>query len=194
MLKIKKLNNFQVNVRIEKVLSYLKYTRRTEIDANIKSLILEEIQEVYVAIEPFAMIRIEDQVEFLYQWSDDVKKLLLNSAKTVVFAVTLGINFDIKIEKFLEDRQILKATIWDSIGSEAVEQCANYVNEYIRKKALLDDYLTTKRYSAGYGDWHVQSNIEIIKYLEPENITVNKEGMLTPQKTITAIFGLEPRF
>jgi hypothetical protein len=196
------LKNFQINIRTEKVLSALKFRqKKDELDKNFQIYILKEIQKAYPLIETVAVYKIEDKsnLEYLYSESNDVKKLLSESSKVVVFAVSIGSKIEEKIERFLNNsdaKNIMEASVLDAIGSEAVEQCANYTNELIKKQVLLEDYFPTTRYSAGYGDWDVKQNFDIFKILNLDSfgIKINEAGLFYPQKTITAIFGLKKRF
>jgi len=195
------LENFKINIRFEKVLANLKFRQSiNDLDKNLEIYISKEIQKFYQDLKNIAVYRIEkkEDCDCLYKDSQDVEKLLYGCEWVVVFAVSIGKNIDKKIEKHLNienEKNVMAAALLDSIGSEAVEQCANYINDYIRKNAINEDFLTTKRYSAGYGDWDMKENLNIFKFLELDksDMKINESGLFYPQKTITAIMGLKKR-
>ncbi len=191
------MKDFAVNVRLEKVISYLKFSKKfSSLETKIETLILKEIEEFYRYVKTCGIYKIQEKFESksLFLESKNIETLLHNSEKVLIFAVSLGEKIDEKIEEFLTEN-ILKASIWDAIASEAAEQAANYLNNYLANKLILKDLITTTRYSPGYGDWPLKANFEIFKLLGLENfeISINEAGLLIPQKTITAIIGLKSR-
>jgi len=181
------LKNLNINIRPEKVLAGLRFRKDVHENSEVTvAEILKEIQKVYSYIETIAVYRIQQKIdsEYLYSESRDVKQLLADSEKIVIFAVSIGKNIDEKISEYLKTGDVMAAAVWDAIGSEAVEQCANYVNEYIKTQCLLKDFFVTKRYSAGYGDWDLTENFKIAEILELEtfNIRINETGLFYPQK------------
>ena len=60
----------------------------------------------------------------------------------------------------------------------------------------LPDYAQTMRFSPGYGDMPLSVQGEFLSCINAEKrcgVSVTEGGMLTPIKTITAVFGLEKK-
>lgn len=195
-------NSLNIKIDIEKVLIRLKLNKISNNKdsigyKNIEKIILQEIQKFYTLIKIIAVYSVFNKEDsfYLYKESVSVQKLLKDSEKVIFFAVSLGHKIDDKISEFLDTKQIFYANIWDSIATEAVEELANVLNNKLKNNFLLLDFLTTMRYSPGYGDWGLEKNFyffEILE-LEKEGIKITDSGLFIPQKTITAIFGLIKR-
>lgn len=195
-------NSLNIKIDIEKVLIRLKLNKISNSKdsigyKNIEKIILQEIQKFYTLIKIIAVYSVvnKEDSSYLYKESVSVQKLLKDSEKIIFFAVSLGNKIDDKISEFLENKQVLYANIWDSIATEAVEELANVVNNKLKNNFLSLDFLTTRRYSPGYGDWGLEKNFDFFEILElkKEGIKITDSGLFIPQKTITAIFGLIKR-
>jgi len=112
--------------------------------------------------------------------------------KAVAFLVTLGGKIDKLIQQETEDRPHY-GYVLDAAASIATEAVAQQVQEYVEKK-LSDDIGTTYRYSPGYCDWPLEEQKTLCQVLPYESIGVelDKNLLMTPQKSISGIFGICP--
>lgn len=191
------MRDFPINIRLEKVINYLKFRENISVlDAKTETLVFKEIVQFSKFMQTLGIYKVQAKSEStnLFLNSKNVETLLQDSPQVLFFAVTIGKKIDEQIEFFLNEN-VLKASIWDAIASEAVEQAANYFNSHLAKKFLLQDLVATTRYSPGYGDWPLDANFGFYELLNLGHfgISINAAGLLIPQKTITAITGLKSR-
>ncbi len=117
--------------------------------------------------------------------SENLKKLLKNSEKCILFAATAGIGIDRAIKRYgISDS--LKALVLQGIGTERIETlCDKFQSEFGN---------TTPRFSPGYGDMPLEMQRDVFKALDcPRKIglTLNDNLLMVPMKSVTAIFGLK---
>lgn len=125
--------------------------------------------------------------------SKDLYQLLKDSEKAAVFACTIGREISDRVKFLMESGNMSDAVILDAFGSEAAESCAEYMQGVIAQSMRLQGFRATRRFSPGYGDVPLSDNESILNLLEIENnvITINSSYIMSPEKSVTAILGLE---
>ena len=81
----------------------------------------------------------------------------------------------------------------DAAGTAAVEQWCDEVNAHLASLASEDKCFLRPRYSAGYGDFSIDAQPELVRLLDlPRKIgvTVTETKMLLPSKSVTAVVGI----
>jgi len=120
--------------------------------------------------------------------SKNLSALLRGCESIVLFAVTIGIELDRRIAKYSR-LSPSKALLLQAIGAERVEALADkFCDEYENNGCVQ-----TRRYSPGYGDLPLEAQTELVRLLECEKrigVTLNESLMMSPSKSVTAIFGL----
>jgi len=179
----------------KEVLRYLRYTNN-QIDRGVANLIDSVEKEVMSLSRPKA-VYCESSVElsgsnivkleFLEIKSKNLFIFLKECKKVIMFAATIGIEIDRKIEKYSAINQ-LKSTIYHSVGSALVESFCDYVSKVVtNKKTIL------KRYSPGYGDLSLEYQRPILNILDANKkvgISLNDSYIMSPSKSVTAFIGL----
>jgi hypothetical protein len=187
------VSNLKIKIPEKDVLTRLGYKEGVTEESNL-SLVDEQIQESYSLIEPKASykdfdISVNDNVIELKNGftihSSTLAKRLENSKKVTLFAITIGDEISKKTNELVID------TIRDAIGSEAVEELANNVNDIINQRIKLAGFKPIARYSVGYGNWNIEDQSKIIQSLNANFITVAPNHRMAPIKSITAIIGWE---
>jgi len=119
--------------------------------------------------------------------SRDVAALLKPCSRLSLLLVTIGP----LIEQRAQESDALDSLILDTLGSIAVEEAANKVNQIISDEAEAKGFKTTRRYSVGYGDWNISQQKELLVLLEGKKIgvTLTESSIMLPQKSITAVLG-----
>ncbi|SCW31577.1 Vitamin B12 dependent methionine synthase, activation domain [Ruminococcaceae bacterium YRB3002] len=116
--------------------------------------------------------------------SKGLAKVIEGSREVIVFAATVGLEFDRLIGRFKRTSPS-KALILQALGAERVEAlCDLFCSEFDGR---------TSRYSPGYGDMPLESQKDVFELLRPESkigISLNESLLMTPSKSVTAIFGL----
>ena len=118
--------------------------------------------------------------------SKGLASVIAGSSEVIVFAATVGIDFDRVIGRFKRTSPS-KALILQALGAERVEAlCDLFCSEFEGR---------TTRYSPGYGDMPLESQRDVFELLKPESkigISLSDESLLmTPSKSVTAIFGIK---
>ena len=116
--------------------------------------------------------------------SQGLAKLLSGCSEVVIFAATVGLDFDRLVGRYKRVSPS-KALLIQALGAERVE-------------ALCDMFCSgfegrTTRYSPGYGDLPIDAQKDIFDLLRVEEkigISLNESLLMTPTKSVTAIFGI----
>lgn len=119
--------------------------------------------------------------------SKDLAKNLLGCCEAVVMAATLGIDIDRLIAR---GSVISKAEgfFLDAVASSFAEAVIDYANDRLKQEFPL-----RPRFSAGYGDWELSCQKDILDFLCADKLMGIKIGdnlIMTPRKSITAVCGI----
>ena len=117
--------------------------------------------------------------------SKGLAKVISGSSEIIIFAATVGIEFDRVIGRFKRTAPS-KALILQALGAERAEAlCDTFCSEFEGR---------TSRYSPGYGDLPLATQKDVFALLQPESkigISLNDSLLMTPSKSVTAIFGIK---
>lgn len=116
----------------------------------------------------------------------DILRFLHGANKIYIMVVTIGQEFEAYAKKQKVVNNSLNNLIIDAIGTQIVEECADIVEELIRKEGNAS---ISSRYSPGYGDFPLDAQKDILNMVQANCIGVycNEASMMFPQKTVTAI-------
>jgi len=122
-----------------------------------------------------------------------MKELLKNSFAVIFMAVTLGLKLEEKMQQEMESANHERALVYDVAGSETVESIAQSLYRYLEIQARQSKKELTRRFSPGYGDFSLdfQSDFNEELDLPRLGIRLDLNNLLSPQKSITAIMGVE---
>ncbi|OLS22617.1 MAG: hypothetical protein HeimC3_28910 [Candidatus Heimdallarchaeota archaeon LC_3] len=100
---------------------------------------------------------------------------------------TIGENLPNKVNKLIDEGDLVKAVILDAIGSVAVEKVADYINEIINRKAKQLKFEFSTRYSPGYCSWEIKDQKLIFDNLPGNEINVHLTDsfMMKPIKSVS---------
>lgn len=124
-----------------------------------------------------------------------IKKHLLNCQQVAIMSVTIGSSIEQAITSAFEQGNYTTGLLLDAAATTAVEEVADQLNNFITTQATQKGYITTSRFSPGYGDWSIttQHSIAALAGAQDIGITVTETSMLLPRKSVTAIIGFLPR-
>ena len=121
---------------------------------------------------------------------NDVKNLLKDCRRVVLFAATLGTEVEALLRR-IQVRDMAEAVVLDCCASSAIENvCDNFCADM--QEAVAPQYLTD-RFSPGYGDLPFAQQKEVCGILDiGRRIGVNLSpgGLMIPQKSVTALMGI----
>lgn len=120
--------------------------------------------------------------------SHSLCQLLADSKQVVLFAATLGLDFD-RIVARTAKTSSYDAWILHAIGAERVEALADAFETTLRGQG----YDLTRRFSPGYGDVPLTLQREVFSALDcPRKIglTLTETLLMSPSKSVTALAGI----
>lgn len=122
--------------------------------------------------------------------SKSLAKNLAGCEKVLIFAATVGIDFDREIAKYTR-LSPSRALIVSAMGTERAEAlCDRFVKAYEDKNGIR----LKPRFSPGYGDLPLEVQRDIFALLDPAKragITLGATLLMTPTKSVTAFAGIE---
>ena len=173
-----------------------RYAGCKEVNEDLRRLLLECIAEIkekltyrlcYCELSFQEKNGLCDFGNFSLQ-SHSLAKTLQGSQRVLLFSATVGIDVDRLITKYGKVSPT-KALLFQAIGTERIEAlCDEFCNEW-----KVRGYVTTPRFSAGYGDLPLQSQKIILSVLESYKkigVGLNESFLMSPSKSVTAFFGI----
>lgn len=189
-----------MNINPLEVLRYLGYNNQN-IDGNTQKLLNECMIEINTILKKSSVYNIYDinkekdtiilKNTNLILKSKDISNHLLQSEKCALMAVSLGLEVDRRI-LYYSKTNMTKSIILDACASTAIEALCDKVEDEIRKKATVNGYHITSRFSPGYGDLPITLQAQILEVLKayPKiGLTATKSSILLPRKSVTAFIG-----
>lgn len=195
------MQNIVKTLNRNEVYRYLGH-RGTDIPQSLEKITDDCIEKTLEIIEPkylykrFKIDNIKDGIEVVDAGiilpGKDIAEHLGKCKEVFLLCVTLGIELDrlIKIKMLTEPD---KGVIFDSCGSVAVEQLADYAEAEIKKICKKDGLDTTWRFSPGYGDLPITLQRDLLSVLDSHRkigLTVTDSMLMTPGKSVSAIIGV----
>lgn len=180
------------NINKNEILKNLRY-RGSEIPSDIDELIEACIDELKGSVKGKYLIMeldVNDPVLSEIIQGADTKKLLSDSERVILMAVTLGRDIEMLIRKYSYS-DIAKSVVMDAVASAGVESLANDINDSLARENV--PLFLTDRFSPGYGDLPIGVNVRLIKLLDAAKkigLTTSETGIMIPRKSITAIMGV----
>lgn len=124
--------------------------------------------------------------------SSDLSKRLRGCGEAILFAATVGIEIDRRISKMQYLSQS-KALLMQAYGAERVETLCNVFCSEMKSEFSKEGIRCTSRFSPGYGDLALETQKDFFRLLDCSRkigVSLNNSLLMTPSKSITAIFGL----
>ena len=194
-----------IYINLQQVLHDIGYGADSKPSARIVSLINEYLENANDLVDPSysyvirdiksvhgSRVIIGDSIEFE---SEIIARLLEQSERVAVFAVTIGSHLEELTSLLAEDGLIVQAAVLDAIGSEAAEKVADFVQDRIAQVARAQGLTISRRFSPGYCDWDVSQQTMVFRAMIGDSVDVRlTEGcLMLPQKSISGIIGIGPR-
>lgn len=192
-----------ININKSEVLRYLEY-KGQDINDNLKNTINECIKLTKDKINPRYMLRVypilrkKENNEIKVKGSNlkfsskDIYKLLKNCDECIIIATTIGMEIEKEIRKH-SYTELTKSIILDACATTAIEELCDLIQENLNLKLSNQGKYITNRYSPGYGDLSIDTNIEIINLLNSSKeigLTITENKIMIPRKSVIAIIGI----
>ncbi len=125
--------------------------------------------------------------------SKDLALCLKGCSQAVMFAGTVGLEIDRKISRYKHFLPT-KALFLQALGAERIEAlCDTFCGEF-RADVCREGLDITPRFSPGYGDLPLELQSDFVRILDcsrQAGISLSSSMLMTPSKSVTAIFGLK---
>lgn len=145
-------------------------------------------QQLLKAADPKAVYRIMNKADIKRE-GVSIEKHLAECEKVAVMGATLGMGIDDLIRR-VQIQDMSMAVILDCGASLLIEEVCDTFQAQI--DAQTDGYLTA-RFSPGYGDYPLEYQPLIIRYIDgPRKIGLNvtSNNLMVPRKSVTALIGI----
>ncbi len=125
--------------------------------------------------------------------SKSLVKLFSKCSEILFMGATAGKKVVEVIEKNSAGKDITSAVIFDAVASEMVDGALDWIMGYFGQQIRRENkYVVERRFSAGYGDFLLDSQKVMCDILEIDKLGVvlSKEFILLPEKSVTAVAGI----
>lgn len=203
--KVVILNNIPFTIDEGKVLRELRFPRSTTIqdikEEHIADAIQSTVKLAYSLIKGkgcYRTFRIREvsndkviiaESENLFSGNNMVR-LLKNCDYATLLVCTIGKDIVEKVEEF-EKTSLSDAYCLDRIAAWMADYMAEYVGKVIETAITKNGYKPTFRYAAGYGDWELKAQAEIMRLTEAHKIgvTITDSFIMIPRFSVSAVIG-----
>ena len=123
--------------------------------------------------------------------SEDLEKHLKDCDTYYLFAATLGVGIDRLIAVHGRISPV-KGLLLQALGAERIEALCDTFCEEIEALESEGGKTLTMRFSPGYGDLPLEIQTDIFRILDCNRrigLSLNKSLLMSPSKSVTAIFG-----
>lgn len=191
--------NLQINPL--EVLRYLGYKRELikNEDIDLAKKYIEKARETFNAKAVYERFPVkvygDGNIDMPYGTirSESLTRNLEGCSDIYIFAATIGANFDRMMQR-ARAMSMSEAAILQAVGAAAVEELCDLLNKELDKKALDNEEILRPRFSPGYGDLELNNQLGVFAVLSPyryTGITLNDSLLMSPEKSVTAIIGIE---
>jgi len=126
--------------------------------------------------------------------SSSLAALVRHSNEAVLMAATSGHRITNEIKRLQQAGEMTKALVYDAAASEITDAGLDWLMGFLKQQFLRSGkVLTPMRYSPGYGDLDLSYQELFYRWLNLEQwgVELTDRYMLIPEKTVTAIVGIE---
>jgi hypothetical protein len=189
-----------LNISIKDMLEfYPKGTQGLEDFTDVFNEIIEEGRNFiqtrggYVVIDKIECIENDIRIDDTYlETGRIISRQMRDAEKAVIFACTAGNGVREKYDRYISEKDPLKAFFTDTLGSLAVEKAMDIIHDSIQTTFSVRGLHCTNRYSPGYCGWSVGEQQKLWKFL-PEKycgISLTDSSLMLPIKSVSGIIGL----
>lgn len=178
-----------VDIDRKEILIRLSNTKVRKLPTDkLRNQIENMIQIAVENIEESAVYQIFDRSELPDRiYFDEAQKIALGIC-------TLGPVLPELTNKYLKDGRLSDGVILDAIGSVAVDQLVDLLNEEINIEAEKIGLVASMRYSPGYCDMGVEDQDIIFERIDNMGVTLLPSKMMEPIKSVSFAVNLGERY
>lgn len=126
--------------------------------------------------------------------STALQALLADSRRVALLAVSIGEALEQKARRYLNHYQPMDGYLLDRMGSFLAETAMRRLDRDLQQKYRACGRRVTRRFSPGYQDFDIKAQIPFVALIDARcpGLRVMSNGMLLPEKSITAVKGVFP--
>lgn len=126
--------------------------------------------------------------------SEALAKFLADSKEVLLMAATSGSGIVKAISKDSAGKDVTAAVVFDAVASEMTDNALSWISSYFNRQLSRESkQLTSRRFSAGYGDFLLENQKIIYDLLKlgQLGISLSDKYILIPEKSVTAVAGIK---
>ncbi len=126
--------------------------------------------------------------------SGQISAMLAGSEEVLLIGATAGPGIMESIRRDSERNNLTRAVVLDAVASEMTDDALEWIIHYYGHELSREGRRATKkRFSAGYGDFGLENQSWIYQALGLDRLGIEITGsfMLVPEKSVTAVLGIE---
>lgn len=157
--------------------------------------LMEECMKEFSSANRVCFSVLEKEKFFSLFGEEGTKHRLQNAEYVLVFAATVGLDGDRLIARYSKIKPS-KAICFQAIGAAQIETLCDIFCREIAKKCEEQGYRIGNRFSPGYGEFPLGRQQEIFLLLDCARrigVTLLDSGLMSPTKSVTAVFGIGKR-
>ena len=204
-IKLNIINALPIMLPERMILTRLGYNHHlTGLTPRQKDKIMQDMHEAFALCRPRGVwarmaitdndgetLRLQDGTVFR---SRALCSLMSASANIWIAATTVGHELLDAIAAVLARSDGNAALIYDAVGGEVTDAAMDYLQKYVNKNlSRSGEKLSAKRFSPGYSDLNLEAQRDIFRILELEKfgLELNERMLILPEKSVTALAGIE---
>jgi len=123
-----------------------------------------------------------------------IARQLKTATALAAFVATAGPGLEAWSRQLLDDGELLKGYIADTLGSETAERAADRLMEELAAGAAERDWGLTNRFSPGYCGWNVAEQQPFFSLLPAGfcGVRLTPSSLMIPLKSVSGLIGLGP--
>ncbi|MBI4013060.1 MAG: hypothetical protein HY359_12160 [Candidatus Rokubacteria bacterium] len=121
-------------------------------------------------------------------------RLLAPCPEALVFVLTAGSAIERRARELLDAKLLVEGFLMDTAGWAAIELLVRELRRRLREAERPAGRALTHRLAPGYCDWPVDEQLALLGVFgdAPLPVSVNEAACLSPQKSISGVFGVHP--
>lgn len=189
--------------RVREAIRYLGFGKTT-VDDRTFALIIKSFKELEETADERVVYRIfslqtepDNKIKIGNMTIDSIHlgKNLRGCQEVILFGATLGTGVDMLMKR-RSITDMAGAVVLQACAAAMLEEFCDRCVEEISEEFKREGKYLRPRFSAGYGDFSISYQEEILRMLEASKkigLTMTNGSMLTPIKSITAVIGVSDK-
>ncbi len=125
--------------------------------------------------------------------STDISKMIHDCDELLIMGATAGSDIIDAIGRDARDDRLTRGVVLDAVASEMTDASLDWIVTYFNRNLRRENRrVSTRRFSAGYGDFGIENQkvlFDILK-LSRIGVRISDRYMLTPEKSVMAVAGI----